>query len=46
MQDSPNFDRLAETLVAIALRLAERKKSEEDSGADNRLLPSLDRGAG
>ena len=44
--ESPNFDRLAETYMAILVRIQERKKSEEESGANHRLLPSLDRGTG
>jgi hypothetical protein len=46
--NGPDYARVASTLVRIALRLASKseRNETETEGADDRVLPGLDRGAG
>ena len=48
MTSQPNYDRVAEMMVRVALRMTDHDESrtEGEADVDTGVLPRLDRGAG
>jgi hypothetical protein len=48
MTGQPNYDRVAEVMVRVALRMTDHDESRKEGEADvdTGVLPRLDRGAG